>query len=242
MGETVTLDVDFPTHPKMFAASDRAFRVYVEALCYARKYRTDGEVPSAWLEARRVDPEIVSELMECGAWDQNGTGPSIHGYLDWNPRASDEEAEGNARSNAARNAARMRWDMQAAMRAVPEGIMRDIEVKPLGVGLGSKSKEEAIKIAFDLFYDHVYPRKASRPVAFRAFVKALSVVPLQTILEGAERYAADPNREPTYTKLPATWLNQECWADPALPPRPGKKPDSARKAMEKIQARRAGGR
>jgi hypothetical protein len=232
--ESVSIDVDLPTHPKMLGASDRAFRVWVEALCYARKYRTDGAIPASWLSARGVTDDVISELVTRGAWDQNGTGPVIHGYLDRYPPAADEDAAGIARSNAASNAARMRWDMRKAMQSVPEGIMRHIEVKPLGVGVGSKGKEAAIKAAFDLFYDHVYPRKASRPVAFRAFVKALATTPLDAILEGAQRYAEDPNRDQSYTKLPATWLNQECWNDPPLPPRGGSRggPDRAKRAIE----------
>lgn len=64
-----------------------------------------------------------------------------------------------------------------------------------------------------------YPRKENRGAAAKAYVKARKKVSQQTLLEGAQRYAADPNREQQFTKLPATWLNAESWADDPLPAR-----------------------
>ena len=41
----------------------------------------------------------------------------------------------------------------------------------------------------------------------------------EEILQGATRFASDPNRVPTFTPHPATWLNQGRWSDEPLPPR-----------------------
>jgi hypothetical protein len=41
------------------------------------------------------------------------------------------------------------------------------------------------------------------------------------VLAAAERFAADPNRDPDYTPHPATWLNQDRWDDDPLPARNG---------------------
>ena len=49
--------------------------------------------------------------------------------------------------------------------------------------------------------------------------KRIRIGSADVLLEAAERYAADPNREDAYTKLPATWLNAECWDDGPLPDR-----------------------
>ena len=43
----------------------------------------------------------------------------------------------------------------------------------------------------------------------------------QAIIEAAERYRDDPNREPQFTTMPETWLNQERWEAGPLPPRSG---------------------
>jgi hypothetical protein len=69
---------------------------------------------------------------------------------------------------------------------------------------------------FELFWE-IYPRKQSKPAAQKAFIKALKSADSETIIQGAKLYAHDPNREPGFTKLAATWLNNECWDDEQLP-------------------------
>lgn len=65
----------------------------------------------------------------------------------------------------------------------------------------------------------VYPRKASKGSARRAWAKAIRIASPVEIIQAAISYAADPNRDPTFTAHPATWLNGERWLDPGLPPR-----------------------
>jgi hypothetical protein len=76
-----------------------------------------------------------------------------------------------------------------------------------------KDKE---KEAFALFWA-AYPRKGDKKRAEKAFMKAYKLIPVLLIIDGANRYFNDPNRDDAYTKLPATWLNGECWNDPLLP-------------------------
>lgn len=59
----------------------------------------------------------------------------------------------------------------------------------------------------------VYPHKASKGAARKAYLKARKTVDVETLLAGAKRYAADPKRDPAFTKHAATWLNAECWLD-----------------------------
>ena len=67
----------------------------------------------------------------------------------------------------------------------------------------------------------IYPRRDGGTLKpSKALVKALANTPIEVILEGAKRYRDDPGRDPAYTKMAATWLNNECWNDPALPARP----------------------
>jgi hypothetical protein len=72
---------------------------------------------------------------------------------------------------------------------------------------------------FDQWWDK-YPRKTSKPVAKKAFRKALDKASPATLLAAVIVYRDDPNRVQAFTKHPSTWLNQECWEDEALPPRP----------------------
>jgi hypothetical protein len=71
---------------------------------------------------------------------------------------------------------------------------------------------------FDAFWK-IYPRKVAKAAALKAWIKAVQLVAPEIIIEGATRYANDPNRHPSYTAHPATWLNAERWGDEPLPPR-----------------------
>jgi predicted transcriptional regulator len=71
--------------------------------------------------------------------------------------------------------------------------------------------------AFHDFWN-IYPRKQGKGKAKEAFIKASKLADVELILQGAERYAADPNLpDPKFVPLPATWLNQERWDDGPLP-------------------------
>jgi hypothetical protein len=79
-----------------------------------------------------------------------------------------------------------------------------------------------LEASFEAFWDH-YPRKAAKAAARKAFAKAIGKAKLAEIVEGARRYAADPNREAAYTCHASTWLNQERWGDPPLPAPSGRR-------------------
>jgi putative intracellular protease/amidase len=72
---------------------------------------------------------------------------------------------------------------------------------------------------FDRFWQ-AYPRHVAKATARKAWHRALRLGADPTdVIRGAERYAADPNREPTYTAHPTTWLNGGRWQDDPLPAR-----------------------
>lgn len=67
----------------------------------------------------------------------------------------------------------------------------------------------------------VYPRKTEKGAARKAWDKAVKAAggDPDRIVQGAYRYALDPNRVDEYTKTPPRWLNAECWDDDPLPAR-----------------------
>lgn len=67
---------------------------------------------------------------------------------------------------------------------------------------------------FDIWWV-VYPLKASKGAARKAYLKARKATDAETLLAGAKLYAATPGLDPKYTKHAATWLNAECWLDQA---------------------------
>lgn len=62
-----------------------------------------------------------------------------------------------------------------------------------------------------------YPRHEGKRNAAKAYERARKRATIEQLNAGAERYAADPNRKPKFTKHPATWLNGDCWDDAPLP-------------------------
>jgi len=73
--------------------------------------------------------------------------------------------------------------------------------------------------SFEDFWE-IYPRKVGKRAASAAWVRACRRSLPPTIIAGARRYRDDPNRQPTFTAHPTTWLNQDRWADDPLPARP----------------------
>ena len=71
---------------------------------------------------------------------------------------------------------------------------------------------------FDLFWSE-YPIKVGKAAAKKAWEKAIKVEAPDVIIAGAVRYAADPNRHPSFTAHASTWLNAHRWTDSPLPPR-----------------------
>lgn len=85
----------------------------------------------------------------------------------------------------------------------------------------STPAESSMTNAADAFEDFwaVYPRKVGKVKARAAFKTALKSGTPESIIAGAQRYAADPNRADAFTAHPTTWLNRGGWEDEPLPAR-----------------------
>lgn len=93
-------------------------------------------------------------------------------------------------------------------QVLPPNPSRTVSLDPGGVRGGE----------FEKFYAQ-FPRKAGKRAARFAFERAARRASPDVIADGAKRYATDPNRDPAFTCLPATWLNQDRWEDEPLPRR-----------------------
>lgn len=100
------------------------------------------------------------------------------------------------------------------------GLAPVVVVSSKDQGSGSKEVLRTSENAFNEFWD-VYPRKDDRARARTAWAKATKTANPGVILAGALRYAEDPNRDPAFTKQPATWLNAGSWTNGPLPDRNG---------------------
>lgn len=97
------------------------------------------------------------------------------------------------------------------------------EAKPIEPRLIESIHETASeKSRFDLSFDEfwkTYPRRSGKIKAKEAFRKVLKTTDAQTVIDGAKRYADDPNRQDEFTAHPTTWLREGRWEDDPLPER-----------------------
>jgi hypothetical protein len=203
--EWCKLYATFATDPKVIGLTDKAFRRYVEALCYSTLHETDGLAPMP-------DDRYRRELLDARLLDAEGT---IHNYTEFNPskaelaRRRQETRERVTRYRERTNA--LVTDEYASSNAiVPTSTSNSSS------GLVSKNKEDGY---FVEFYEESYPRREGRGAARTAWAKAVKHADPLTIIAGAVRFKNDPNREDAFTPHPATWLNHERWTDDPLPPR-----------------------
>lgn len=202
----VKLDDNFPMHPKVVGLSLEARWAYVESLCYAARFQTDGMVP----DVVAANGSVRAELLDAGLWESGTAAVRIHDFLDWNLSRRASNALSKARGKAGSKGAANRWQEDGKRHGNSHGKGSGL----VGSGLGS---------GFDQFWN-VYPRKVGKPRAREAFARCARSTPTEDIVAGAERYANDPNREDEFTAHPTTWLNREGWNDAALPSRKPKTP------------------
>lgn len=102
----VRLDDRFPSHRKVALLSDRAFRLYVSALCWSSENLTEGLIRDrelAVVTRVRGAKTAAKELEEAQLWDRIAGGWQIHDFLEYNPDRAKVKAEREA--NAARQQA-----------------------------------------------------------------------------------------------------------------------------------------
>lgn len=190
---------------------------------------TDGFVPYPVLQMWVHDEEALQQLISVGLWieDVERGGIRFHDWCDYQPTREALEAKATVRSEKNKQNASKRWDkdktdatgMQTVCETDANG-MQNYAPEPEPVPEPPTSNE-VVKPYVHLFNNfwEIYPRKASKAEAVKSFTKAMKSNDAESIIAGAIRYANDPNRVDAYTKLPATWLNQECWNDAPLPSR-----------------------
>lgn len=94
-------------------------------------------------------------------------------------------------------------------------IQHQIDAASRELDAVASSREEA----FGEFWS-VYPRKVGKAVARSKFMAAVKRTDPSVVVEGARRFAADPNLpEKQFIPHPATWLSQGRWEDEPLPER-----------------------
>ena len=82
----VKLDDGFADHPKVVGLSHQAYRVFVNGLCYANRYQTDGVLSVAAQRHLFCPRTIATELVRAGMWEIHKDGAFlIHDYAVYQP-------------------------------------------------------------------------------------------------------------------------------------------------------------
>jgi len=196
----IKLDDTLPNNPKILPLSDKAFRLYIEGLCYANQYLTDGFLAQAVVN--RLDSGNASnELIVATLWLQTDGGVQIHDYCEHQTsRKTVEEKREQVRNRVTRYREKSNADV-----TTPE---TETETET----------ETDKRLLFDQFWKN-YPLRVGKGAALKAFQKAIRTTNADIIIKGALRYKLDPNRSQAYTAHASTWLNAQRWLDDPLPTR-----------------------
>lgn len=87
----IKLDDRAPRHPKLASLTDRAFRWWVLALCYASEFLTDGILPPVFW--KQTPKQIRAELTGNKLWDWVDPNFEIHDYHHHQSLKTDVEAD-----------------------------------------------------------------------------------------------------------------------------------------------------
>ena len=88
----IKLDDSLPNNPKILPLSDGAFRLYIEGLCYANQYLTDGYLANAVL-IRLDQGNNRDELVWAKLWIESEDGIFINDYTEHQSSKADVEAK-----------------------------------------------------------------------------------------------------------------------------------------------------
>lgn len=224
----VRLDDGFADHPKIEQVGPLAAWLHVTALCYCARHSTDGHVPKAKAARLAHVPQPakrIDALVAAGMWHDAGATYVLHDYLEYQPSKEQVEAErGKARDRMAK-ARQQRSPEQVAntngddarmfARTSHNPVPTRPDPSPNGVLLPVVSPVTPAVIDdrdFDDFW-RAYPAKKGKPAARKAWDRAVKRAAPEAIIAGAHRYAADPDRDPSFTKWPQGWLNEDRWED-----------------------------
>lgn len=214
---------NFFEHPKTVELSDKAVRQLLNAWAFCARNLNDGELSEG--QAKLLfTPKSLRELLDAPYIHKTHFGYQMHQFTEHQMSAADVSdlrakrvAAGKQGGIAKANnvASAKGGAKQTASKPLPD-LEVDVEVE--GEAKKTSSKPSAPG-AFESFWT-IYPRKVGKDEALKAFDKAVKRAAVTVVIEGATRYANDPNLpDREFIPHPATWLNGGRWDDEPCPPK-----------------------
>lgn len=231
------VDDNLAFNAKVVTAGNEAIGLWVRAGSWASSQLTDGFVPTAIalamaapmapaIDVPMADPMApIRALLQAGLWVEEEGGYQFHDWSDYQPSAEDEKKKRKAKSDAGRKGAEVRWAGKSD--GTSDGTCHSTSYgtsdgKPMPRPVPSRpsinAHEQTSLVSVDAIEDEfaewwaAYPRKKDKKPAEKAYKAARKRASADTLLAGAEAYAAEVRgRDITKVKLGATWLNGDCW-------------------------------
>ena len=97
-----------PEHEKIVGLSDRAFRVWVETICYCSRQETDGKITEAAMR-RQGQPKVIRELVSAGLLEAIPEGYIVHDYLRHNRSKAEIQSFRESKAESGQMGAHKRW-------------------------------------------------------------------------------------------------------------------------------------
>jgi uncharacterized protein YdaU (DUF1376 family) len=135
----------------------------------------------------------------------------IDGDIWTHARVENDLAKVREKSEKASVSARQAFAKRSQSDRIANG-----EQSPTYTDTDTDTKKDIYTESFEDFWK-TYPLRVGKGSAMKAWVKAIKKTTPEIIIEGADRYGKDPNRDPAFTAHPATWLNGDRWLDSPLP-------------------------
>ena len=193
-----------------------------------------------------TDPvaELLSNDPDCPSLRRDERGNYvIHDFLDHQESAADVKARlARNRNNGQRGGRPSKT--QSVTESVTQSVTESVTKSGTPVGTPNRKQRQRQRVtsnevtnsgnsvaepstarrvtyppAFEAFWD-AYPKHKDKKAALKAWKQATKEVPNETLIDAALAYAKDENRDPQYTKHPATWLNAGAWDDQPDQPTP----------------------
>ena len=210
----IKLHDGFDEHPKVAGLSDKEFRTYIEALCYCARNLTDGRISFA-VARKLAPPRVFAALVDAGLFERHDDHFAVHDYLQHQRSAEQVKQLKAARREAGKRGGMAKANGLASARGVASDLLKQTPSKAVpdteaDTDRKTSSSTSSADEAFADFWS-TYPRKTAKRKAESAWRSALKRADAQTILAGLRRFQF--SSEVQFQPHPATWLNQDRWAD-----------------------------
>lgn len=221
------VDDNLAFHHKAIAAGNPALGLWVRAGSMCAQQLTDGFVPDHMVMILGTKAQ-AERLVSVGLWGLAKGGYRFHGWAERQPSKADVEAERAAAKERMRAYRAKKKGVSPKPPAQVSGFCSPEQTENFGDGSAevldafgnpdpSLSRPDPSNTdasgEFDEFWT-IYPRREGKGAAKKAWAKAVKILPADELLPIVRSYSVRVHgTEKRFIPFPATWLNQERWAD-----------------------------